>query len=42
MIALDTNVLAGYLVVNDAGQAEAPRVLMADLTAEHCGFVCRG
>ena len=42
MIALDTNVLVGYLVADDAGQAEAPRVLMADLTVERRGFVCRG
>lgn len=41
MIALDTNVLVRYLVADDAGQAEAARVLMAGLTAERCGFVCR-
>lgn len=42
MIALDTNVLVRCLVADDAGEAEAPRVPMADLTAERCGFGCRG
>ncbi len=41
MIALDTNVLVRYLVADDAKQAEAARVLLAGLTAEQCGFVCR-
>ena len=41
MIALDTNVLVRYLVADDIRQAEAARVLLAGLTAERCGFVCR-
>ncbi len=41
MIALDTNVLVRYLVADDTQQAEAARVLLAGLTAERCGFVCR-
>ena len=41
MIALDTNVLVRYLVADDAKQAEAARVLLAGLTAERCGFLCR-
>ena len=41
MIALDTNVLVRYLVADDAKQAEAARVLLAGLTADRCGFVCR-
>ena len=41
MIALDTNVLVRYLVADDAGQAEAARTLLAGLTDERPGFVCR-
>ena len=41
MIALDTNVLVRYLVADDAGQAEAAQALLAGLTAERPGFVCR-
>ena len=41
MIALDTNVLVRYLVDDDPQQAEAARVLLAGLTAERPGFVCR-
>lgn len=41
MIALDTNVLVRYLVNDDARQAAAVRALLADLTAEQPGFVCR-
>ena len=41
MIALDTNVLVRYLVADDAAQTEAARGLMAELTAERPGFVCR-
>ena len=41
MIALDTNVLVRYLVDDDAGQARAARGLMAGLTPDRPGFVCR-
>ena len=41
MIALDTNVLVRYLVADDAAQTEAARGLMAGLTAERPGFICR-
>ena len=41
MIALDTNILVRYLVYDDARQAEAARGLLAKLTAERPGFVCR-
>ena len=41
MIALDTNVLVRYLVDDDPRQAEAARVLLAGLTSERPGFVCR-
>ena len=41
MIALDTNILVRYLVNDDARQAEAARGLLAKLTAERPGFVCR-
>ena len=41
MIALDTNVLVRYLVGDGPRQAEAARVLLAGLTAERPGFVCR-
>ena len=41
MIALDTNVLVRYLVEDDAAQTEAARGLMAGLTAERPGFICR-
>lgn len=41
MITLDTNVLVRYLVEDDVQQAEAARVLLAGLTAERPGFVCR-
>ena len=41
MIALDTNVLVRYLVNDDTRQAEAARSLLAELTAERPGFVCR-
>ena len=41
MIALDTNVLIRFLVDDDAPQAEAARALLAGLTAERPGFVCR-
>ena len=41
MIALDTNILVRYLVSDDARQAEAARVLLAQLTPECPGFVCR-
>ena len=41
MIALDTNVPVRYLVDDDPQQAEAARVLLAELTAEPPGFVCR-
>ncbi len=41
MIALDTNVLVRYLVDDDAEQAEAARALLAELTTERPGFICR-
>ena len=41
MTALDTNVLVRYLVGDDAAQAEAARKLVAALTPEDPGFVCR-
>ena len=41
MIALDTNVLVRYLVDDDATQSGAARALIAELTLESPGFVCR-
>ena len=41
MIALDTNVLVRYLTRDDAGQAEAARSLVASLSPDSPGFVCR-
>ena len=41
MIALDTNVLARYLVRDDTEQAEAARALLESLTAERPGYICR-
>ena len=41
MIALDTNVLVRYLVLDDAQQAEAARRLLEGLTSRNQGFVCR-
>lgn len=41
MIALDTNVIVRYLVNDDAQQAQAARALLAGLTAESPGFICR-
>ena len=41
MIALDTNVLVRYLVADDPSQAQAARALLAELTSERPGFVCR-
>ena len=41
MIALDANVLVRYLVDDDAEQAEAARTLLAELTTERPGFICR-
>ena len=41
MIAIDTNILVRYLVDDDARQAEAARGLLAKLTPERPGFVCR-
>lgn len=41
MIALDTNILVRYLVNDDAPQAETARALMAELTVDSPGFVCR-
>ena len=41
MIAIDTNVLVRYLVCGDAEQAEAARVLLAELSPERPGFICR-
>ena len=41
MIALDTNVLVRYLVDDDPAQAEAARALLAELSSERLGFICR-
>ena len=41
MIALDTNVIARYLVRDDTEQAEAARSLLESLTADRPGYVCR-
>lgn len=41
MIALDTNVLARYLVRDHPSQAEAARVLVGALTRDNPGFLCR-
>ena len=41
MTALDTNVLVRYFVGDDAAQAEAARALVAAMTPEDPGFVCR-
>lgn len=41
MTALDTNVLVRYFVGDDAAQAEAARALVASMTPEDPGFVCR-
>lgn len=41
MIAIDTNVLVRYLVCDDAEQAEAARALLAKLSSERPGFICR-
>ena len=41
MIALDTNVLARYLVCDDAEQAEAARSLLESLSVDRPGYVCR-
>ena len=40
MIALDTNVLARYLVRDNTEQAEAARSLLESLTADLPGYVC--
>ena len=41
MIALDTNILVRYLVADHPEQARAARELLAGLTADQPGFVCR-
>ena len=41
MIAVDTNVLVRFLVEDNADQAEVARKLLAGLTVERPGFVCR-
>ena len=41
MIALDTNVLVRYLVDDDAAQVQSAHALMAGLTPDRPGFVCR-
>ena len=41
MIALDTNVLVRYLVNDDSQQAESARALLAELSSERLGFICR-
>ncbi len=41
MIALDTNVLVRYLVNDDAREAQVARDLLANLTVDNPGFICR-
>jgi predicted nucleic-acid-binding protein len=41
VIGLDTNVLVRFLVQDDPGQAEAASSLIAALTEDSPGFVCR-
>jgi predicted nucleic-acid-binding protein len=41
VIALDTNVLVRYLVMDDVEQAEAARTLLEGLTSQNPGFICR-
>lgn len=41
MIALDTNILVRFLVNDDPRQSAAARALLAELTADRPGFVCR-
>lgn len=41
MIALDTNVLVRYLVRDHPAQAEAARELVASLTPDSPGLICR-
>ena len=41
MIALDTNVLVRFLVRDDEPQAASARTLLASLSAEKPGYVCR-
>ena len=41
MTALDTNVLARYLVCDDPEQAEAARSLLESLSVDRPGYVCR-
>ncbi len=41
MIALDTNVLVRYLVNDDSEQAQLARDLLANLTSQNPGFICR-
>ena len=41
MIALDTNILVRFLVLDDVQQAEAARVLLESLTIDNPAYVCR-
>ena len=41
MIALDTNILVRYLVRDHPAQADAARQLVASLTPDSPGFICR-
>ena len=41
MIALDTNVLVRFLVCDDEAQAASAQTLLASLSDEQPGFVCR-
>ena len=41
MIALDTNILVCYLVRDHPAQADAARQLVASLTPDSPGFICR-
>ncbi len=41
MVGIDTNVLLRYIVGDDAGQEAAATLLLAGLTPENQGFICR-
>ena len=41
MTSIDTNVIIRYLVGDDAEQSEAARSLLAGLTPDDPGFICR-
>ena len=41
MVGIDTNVLLRYIVGDDAGQEAVATLLLAGLTPENQGFICR-